>query len=337
MSRTQLSSSSNAPEYITRPDSFEDFFENGALPLHQVAADGTILRANKAELALLGYSLEEYVGHHVAEFHADQDVIADILERLGRGEILNRYPARLRARDGSIKHVEINSSVLFSDGDFLNTRCFTVDVSDQVRVRAEVERRINQLSAINRFSEILHLSKSLSDVYDGALDAIVNVLGCSRASIRIFDASQDLKFAAWRGLSKTYRDTVQTVETRELNSSLLPLFVDDVEHAEIPEGLKQAMKTEGIHAFTFIPLIADGTLIGRFNGYYDTVSVIEAPDRDIANTVSRQVALGIERARAAVQLRQNEERLRLATNTGKIGVWEWDIVSNQVTWSESLH
>ena len=48
---------------------FEDFFENGAIALHLVGSDG--LHANKAELDLLGYTAEEYIGRCITEFHAD--------------------------------------------------------------------------------------------------------------------------------------------------------------------------------------------------------------------------------------------------------------------------
>jgi len=126
----------------------EDFFENGSLSLHLVGPDGTILRANKAELELLGYEAAEYVGRNIADFHADKHVIEDILKRLKRGEKLVKYPARLVAKDGSIKHVEITSSVQFVRGKFKNTRCFTVDVTDLVEARAEVRRRDEQLREI---------------------------------------------------------------------------------------------------------------------------------------------------------------------------------------------
>ena len=56
----------------------EDFFENGAVALHWVASDGSILRVNQAELDLLGYTREEYVGRHIAEFHAEPLIIDDI-------------------------------------------------------------------------------------------------------------------------------------------------------------------------------------------------------------------------------------------------------------------
>src|SRR4030081_3788590 len=87
----------------------EDFFENGAVCLHWVASDGSILRVNQAELDLLGYSREEYIGHHIAEFHADRPVIEDILVRLSRGERLRDYEARMKCKEGSIKTVEISS------------------------------------------------------------------------------------------------------------------------------------------------------------------------------------------------------------------------------------
>ena len=93
-----------------------DFFENATVGLHWVGPDGTILRANRAELDLLGYDREEYVGRHIAEFHADEDVIGDILRRLQAGESLHDYPARLRCKDGSVKDVLIDSSVMWEGG-----------------------------------------------------------------------------------------------------------------------------------------------------------------------------------------------------------------------------
>src|SRR3984957_7616338 len=77
-----------------------DFIETATIGLHWVGADGTILWANQAELDLLAYTREEYFGHHIREFHADQPVIEAILACLTRGETLKDYPARLRRRDG---------------------------------------------------------------------------------------------------------------------------------------------------------------------------------------------------------------------------------------------
>lgn len=127
-----------------------DFFENATVGLHWVGPDGTILRANRAELEMLGYSEEEYIGHHIAEFHADELVISDILGRLSGNEILKNYPARLRCKDGSIKEVLISSNVYWENGEFIHTRCFTRDISELKEAQRELQLYTKKLEQSNK-------------------------------------------------------------------------------------------------------------------------------------------------------------------------------------------
>lgn len=161
----------------------EDFFENGVIGLHIVNAEGVVLRANKAELALLGYDASEYVGRHIAEFHADAPVIADILQRLSCGEKLDRYPARLLAKDGSIKHVLITSSGRIHDGKFVNTRCFTSDVTSLHEAQGARRESEERLAATY---EAATIGIAESDVEGRLLrvnDAVCKMLGRSREEL----------------------------------------------------------------------------------------------------------------------------------------------------------
>ncbi len=108
-----------------------DFVENAVEGLHRVGPDGTILWANRAELQLLGYEWEEYVGRHIADFHADPATIDYILTTLLSGGALYDQPARLRCKDGAIKHVLIHSNGHFEDGQLRYTRCFTRDATER--------------------------------------------------------------------------------------------------------------------------------------------------------------------------------------------------------------
>ncbi len=124
-----------------REKELADFVENAAEGLHRVGSDGTILWANQAELDLLGYSHDEYVGRHIAEFHIDPPVIESILTSLQAGATLRDRPARLRCKDGSVKHVLIHSNGYFEDGKLVYTRCFTRDATDRIaRQQAEAQR-----------------------------------------------------------------------------------------------------------------------------------------------------------------------------------------------------
>jgi PAS domain S-box-containing protein len=118
-------------ELANKQRELEDYVDKANVALHWVDASGIIIWANKAELEMLGYSKEEYIGHHISEFHADKDKIDDILTRLTNDEILHQYEARLKHKDGSISTVLINSSVLREEGKFLHTRCFTTNINDR--------------------------------------------------------------------------------------------------------------------------------------------------------------------------------------------------------------
>lgn len=137
-----------------------DFVENAAVGLHWVGADGTILWANQAELDLLGYARDEYIGRHIAEFHADRDVINDILYRLSNKQTLHDYRARLRHKDGSIRHVLITSNVRWDNERFLHTRCFTRDITEDEQ--AEESRAL--LASIVESSDDAILSKDIEGI-----------------------------------------------------------------------------------------------------------------------------------------------------------------------------
>ena len=194
----------------------EDFFENGVVGLHWVASDGSILRVNQAELDLLGYTREEYVGRHIAEFHADKPVIDDILARLTRGEKLDKYGARLKAKDGSIKHVLISSNVHFRDGRFINTRCFTLDVTDlkkaetalresDQRLRATHERAFAGIAEVDLQGRFLRANTRFCEITGYSADELLN---CGFGSItHPEDAAPDIdNFAALvSGQTDTYQ------------------------------------------------------------------------------------------------------------------------------------
>jgi PAS domain S-box-containing protein len=134
---------------------YREFAESATIALHWVGPDGIILWANQAELDMLGYSAEEYIGQHIAKCHVDAPALDDILTRLCRGEKLREYEARLRAKDGSIRHVLIDSSVLFENGKFIHTRCFTRDITESKRSEQALRESEQRFRVITEASPVL--------------------------------------------------------------------------------------------------------------------------------------------------------------------------------------
>jgi hypothetical protein len=94
--------------------------------------------------------------------------------------------------------------------------------------------RASDADQLYRFTDRLYRAGTQNDVYEAALDTITRALGCSRASILLFDGTGIMRFAAWRGLSDGYRRAVEghSPWTRDVKDPQ-PVCIQDVEAADL--------------------------------------------------------------------------------------------------------
>src|SRR5438067_12163592 len=77
-----------------------NIFDNSLVALQWLGPEGQILRANQAQLDLLGYVREDYVGRNFVKSCQDEKGFRDLLGRLQAGETIRDHELRLRCRDG---------------------------------------------------------------------------------------------------------------------------------------------------------------------------------------------------------------------------------------------
>jgi PAS domain S-box-containing protein len=213
-----------------------------------------------------------------------------------------------------------------------------VDISDRKRTEEALRKRAAEQAVLYKLTDQLQRATTLKDVYEATLDSIVDALGCQRASILIFDEGGVMRFVAWRGLSDDYRRAAEGHSPwKAEDADPQPVTIPDITRAQIDPALKQVIVAEGIRGLGFIPLMAQGRLVGKFMLYYDEPHDLSDQELELALTIARQLAFGVQRHRALNAMRESEQRLRLATATGKVGVWDWDIPANRVAWTDSLY
>jgi PAS domain S-box-containing protein len=208
------------------------------------------------------------------------------------------------------------------DGAVNGLFVLVLDVTERKRSEESLSEYARQQAALYTLSDQLHRTGSLEEVYDAALEAILNALHCDRASILLCDDSDVMHFVAWRGLSDAYRKATDGHAPWKPDvKDPQPVVMDDVRTADLDDPLRAVIQKEGIGALAFIPLVVNEKLIGKFMIYYNASHAFDEAELDLSLTIAHQLAFGIDRKRADVQLRQSEERFRNLANAMPSMVW----------------
>jgi PAS domain S-box-containing protein len=282
----------------------EILFEANPSGLLVVDHEGRIRLLNGRLTQKFGYTREELTGrlietlvparfrdHHAALREAF--AAAPSPRPMGAGRDLYGL-----SKDGSEFPIEIGLTPLAVDGREM-TLATVIDITERKNTEQAMAESARRQATLYQFVDRLHRAESLAAVYDAALDAIAQALRCDRASILLRDDAGVMRFVSWRGLSDRYRQAVDGHSPwpgEELNPQ--PKFVPDIASADMDDSLRAIVRSEGIESLAFIPLVANGKLIGKFMTYYDAPHVFDDDELDLSLIIARQLALSIDRKRA---------------------------------------
>ncbi len=109
------------------------------------------------------------------------------------------------------------------------------------------------------------------------------------------------------------------------------IVAEDIFHT--PDARTELVKSYGIQAYCCHPLKAGDRLIGTLSFGTKTRARFTPDEVELMRAVADQVAVAMQRIRAQHEIVDSNQRLQLALDAGGMGMWAWDLQTNQTMWN----
>ena len=154
------------------------------------------------------------------------------------------------------------------------------------------------------------------------------------------DQPRTLRLTASGGLSAAQREYFATIHFSQylcgqVADQRARLVAENLAECESPEASE--LRAAGVQCYAGFPLIAHGQLLGTVAFATQRRSHLQEGELQLIQTVSDLVANRLARARSESLLRESEERLRLAAQTARFGIHDYDVQNDGSVWSAEMY
>jgi len=212
---------------------FRTLYDEAPVGYHEIDHEGRIVRVNRTELELLGYSHEEMVGRPVWEFVVDQaESKQAVLEKLsGLLPPSRAFERAYRRKDGTILPVLIEDRLLRdAEGNILGIRSTIQDIT----LRKEAEQRLkeSQQELKRLAAQLLHVQENerkelARELHDGLGQILAGIRFTVEEMIRKGNKEGPSAVGPqWRMVLSLVQEGIE--ETRRIQMALRPSILDDL-------------------------------------------------------------------------------------------------------------
>lgn len=280
----------------------------------------SIMEANQAFRAILGYSRTELVGLRLADIlHSDK--LPVFLRRKRETPIFEPQKIKLELsfmkKTGEMAWLNIAITELQDqDGQVRYAMAVAEDITGRKLAAEELQQYLRRLKILHKTDQAILKAHSTEKTIQETLHNIREMVPCQRSSVMLFDfntrqarvmiAEVSGDSLIKEGAVVSLQDIV-SIETLKKGETVL---FDDLSEVRPADGILNTLKAEGILSFVMIPLVVYDNLIGTLNLGAAIPSAFNEARIEIATEVASSLAVAIQNTRLMEEIMLQQQELK---------------------------
>jgi PAS domain S-box-containing protein len=311
---------------------------------YSIDREGKTTLCNSAFLRMLGFSdrsqvlgraLHEVIHHTHLDGTAFLKSECPILSTATTGQPHHVERDCFFRQDGSRLLVEYRSEPIWRDGELQGAICTFMDISEQLRTH-DRQRFLLELG------DRLHGTLTPADVADALGQSLGDVLGVQRIGYALLDRFGVFTAEShWSDCSVApdigpfaLSDFSADLSTDLANDAII--VISDTATDPRTQAQRERLEKWAIRAMLMVPQHDKGHLKGILYVHASTPHDWSAEDIALVREVAERIRVVVERTSAAEALRLAEQRMSLAIDVAALGVWDYDIDRDVISWDNRI-
>ncbi len=314
--------------------------------LYALDRQGRFTLCDGKGLSALGMKSGELIGKSMFDLYSGYPDILDINCRVLGGEE-GRWTAVMNDRTFEA----IATPLRDETGQVTGLISIATDVTEREQAQAAIAKRECYLAEL---VEVQRRLLAFNVNFQAPYDEILSILGQVSGASRVYVFENELDETGQLLMRQQAEWCSEGAIALDSNQPRLQLFAYNDgfsrwEHllsrgeivaglvANLPTSERQVLEPDGIISILVLPLIVNGRFFG-FIGFdhCSDAHEWEASEIDLLRAAATAIVLWQERACIEADLQASEARYAQAISSGKTGIWDWNLDSNEIYLSPDL-